>query len=203
MAATIEAQVSFGWAPLSALYQGGWKLVEGPNPELYDLENDPLARENLSEQRPSDVARLQAALHTLRPDASAQALQTHSLSREDALRLDALGYARSTSLGEPVSDRGPDPVEMMPLLAQLDRLAALSSLKIHLATRLSALREGIWLPADREQVIGLIEEIAEEHPDFAPAYLYLEDLYRSRGREVEADAAAKRFRALVRGDGVE
>ena len=86
------------------------------------------------------------------------------------------------------------------MLAQVDRLAALSSLKIHLATRLSALREGIWLPVDGEEVIGLIEEIAEEHPDFAPAYLYLEDLYRSRGRDTEADAAAKRFRALVRGD---
>lgn len=203
MAATIEAPVSFGWAPLSALYQGGWKLVEGPSPELYDLEHDPLARENLSAQRPSDVARLQAALHTLRPDAFPQAPPTFALSREDALRLDTLGYARSASAGERVSDRGPDPVRMMPLLAHVDRLATLSSLKIHLATRLSALREGIWLPADGEEVIGMIEEIAEENPDFAPAYLYLADLYRRRGREAEADAAAERFRALVRGDAVE
>jgi hypothetical protein len=203
MAATIEGQVSFGWAALSALYQGGWKLVEGPNPELYDLANDPLARENLSSQRPSDVARLQGALHTLRPAAAVQAPQTHALSREDAQRLDALGYARSASAGEPVSDRGLDPVLMMPLLAHVDRLAALCGVKIHLATRLSALREGIWLPAEGEEVIGLIEEIAEEQPDFAPTFLYLEDIYRSRGREAEADAASKRFRALVRGEGVE
>ena len=128
-------------------------------------------------------------------------LEVPAHGRSVAQRLDALGYARSASAGEPVADRGLDPVRMMPLLAHLDRLAALSGMKIHLATRLSAFREGIWLPADGEEVIGLIEEIAEERPDFAPTYLYLEDLYRSRGRE--AEAASKRFRALLRGKGVE
>ena len=89
----------------------------------------------------------------------------------------------------------------MPLLSHVDTLAKLSGVKIHLATRLSALREGIWLPAEGKDVIGLIEEIAIEHPDFAPAYLYLEELYQRQGREAEARAAAKRFRVLVRGDG--
>ena len=203
MAASVEGQLSFGWAPLSALYQGGWKLVEGPNPELYDLASDPLAREDQSARRPEDVARLQAALRALRPAASAPVAQTHALSREDAQRLDALGYARSTSLGEAPRDRGLDPVRRMPLLAHVDSLAALTGEEIHLATRLSALREGIWLPADGEDGIEMIEEIAEEHPDFAPTELYLADLYRSRGREAEASAAEQRFRALVRGDALE
>jgi hypothetical protein len=141
-------------------------------------------------------------LHALQPDASARAPRIHALSREDALRLGALGYARSATAGELASDQGPDPGRMMPLLAHVDSLAALFGVKIHPATRLSALREGIWLPADGEEIIGLIEEIAEEHPDFAPAYLYLQEMYRSRGRKAEADAAAERFRALVRGDAV-
>jgi len=202
MAATIEGQVSFGWAPLSAIYQGDWKLVEGPSPELYDLANDPLARENLSARRPEDVARLRETLHALQPDASTRAPRIHALSREDAQRLGALGYARFATAGQLASDQGLDPGRMMPLLAHVDSLAALFGVKIHPATRLSALREGIWLPADGEEIIGLIEEIAEEHPDFAPAYLYLQEMYRSRGRKAEADAAAERFRALVRGDAV-
>ena len=201
MADTIEGQVSFGWAALSAFYQRGWKLVEGPNPELYDLANDPFARENLSDRRPKELARLRAARRALRPDDSGRALEFHALSDEDALRLDALGYVRSATVGEPTADLGVDPARWMPLLSHVDTLAKLSGVKIHMATRLSALREGIWLPAEGKDVIGLIEEIAIEHPDFAPAYLYLEELYRRQGREAEARTAAKRFRALVRGDG--
>ena len=32
---------SFGWAALAALRRGGWKLIAGPRPELYDLSLDP------------------------------------------------------------------------------------------------------------------------------------------------------------------
>jgi arylsulfatase A-like enzyme len=199
MAETIEAQMSFGWAPLSALYHGRWKLVDGPNPELYDLDEDPLARENISAKRPADVARLQAALHALRPKASAQARQSHALSREDAQRLEALGYARPAAASAPASEPGPDPLTGMPLLAHLDKIVPLSTGKISLITRLSALREGIWLPAQGEDVIGLIEEIAEKNPDFAPTFLFLQDLYRLRGQHAEASAAEKRFQVLVRG----
>jgi hypothetical protein len=109
---------------------------------------------------------------------------------------------RSAAEGAPPSNLGLDPVTLVPLLVLVDRLSALSSVEeIHPATRLSALREGIWLPAKGEEVIGLIEQIAEEHPDFAPAHLYLRDLYRRQRREAEAEAAAKRLRSLLRGDG--
>jgi arylsulfatase A-like enzyme len=199
MAETIEGQVSFGWARLSALYQGRWKLIDGPNPELYDLENDPLAREDLSATRSEDVARLQAALHALRPDTSEQTRQSHALSREDERRLEALGYARPVSASTPSSELGLDPSSVMPLLAFLDKIVGLASEEIHPATRLSALREGIWLPAEGREIIGLIEEIAEEHPNFAPAYLYLDKLYQREGRHAEASAAQKTFRTLVQG----
>jgi hypothetical protein len=188
---------------LSALYQGHWKLVDGPNPELYDLDDDPLARENLSTARPEDVARLQAVLHALRSKASTQTRQNHSLSREDKRRLEALGYARSVSGSAPSSDLGLDPSSMMPLLARLDSIVGLANREIPIVTRLSALREGIWLPAEGRDVIGLIEEIAERNPDFSPAYLYLYNLYQKQGRHAEASAAEKSFRALVRGRAVE
>jgi arylsulfatase A-like enzyme len=189
MAETIEAQVSFGWARLPALYLGRWKLVDGPNPELYDLEDDPLARENLSAKRPEDVARLRAALHALRPNASAQARQSHALSREDKRRLEALGYAGPASGSSPSSELGIDPSSMMPLLTHLDRIANLPDGKVSLATRLSALREGIWLPARGQGVIGLVEEFAERHPNFAPAYLYLQVMRWNETRGLPSETA--------------
>jgi hypothetical protein len=201
MAETIEGQVSFGWARLSALYQGRWKLVDGPNPELYDLEADPLARENLRATRPEDVSRLREELHALRPSSSSTARRSHALSADDTRRLEALGYTRPAAAAVSSSELGADPRTLMPLLAQVDKIVGLTRGKIPLVTRLSALREGIWLPARGEEVISLIEEIAERHPDFAPTYLFLHDLYRARGRREEASAAEKTFRALVPGRG--
>src|SRR6266487_2325314 len=38
---TQQPWLSYGWSPLRAVRHGGWKLVEAPRPELYDLGADP------------------------------------------------------------------------------------------------------------------------------------------------------------------
>ena len=48
LAETIEGRVHYGWARLPALYRGPYKYVDGPNPELYDLGEDPLERSDLA-----------------------------------------------------------------------------------------------------------------------------------------------------------
>ena len=37
----------FGWSDLRAIFNGRWKLIEAPTPELYDLQNDPRESRNL------------------------------------------------------------------------------------------------------------------------------------------------------------
>ena len=37
---------AYGWSPLHVAQRGRWKLIEGPDPELYDLERDPTEVKN-------------------------------------------------------------------------------------------------------------------------------------------------------------
>ena len=43
---TINPEVAFGWAPLAAVMRGGWKYIETPKTELYDLVADPHEDDN-------------------------------------------------------------------------------------------------------------------------------------------------------------
>ena len=41
----------YGWSDLRALRSGRYKVIDAPQPELYDLERDPGEQTNLYEQR--------------------------------------------------------------------------------------------------------------------------------------------------------
>ena len=45
----------FGWSAQRALYDGRYKLIDGPRRELYDLREDPFEKHNLAETRVSVV----------------------------------------------------------------------------------------------------------------------------------------------------
>ena len=53
----------FGCAPLRALRSGRYKYIDAPNPELYDLSNDPLESRNLYGTEQPRAARHAAANH--------------------------------------------------------------------------------------------------------------------------------------------
>ena len=65
-----------------------------------EVEDDPLAREDLSATRPEDVARLQAALHALRPDTSEQTRQSghRRFSPGEVLRLFVIKFGITQKL---------------------------------------------------------------------------------------------------------
>ena len=43
----LDAWLTRDWAPLKGVVQGGWKYIDLPEPELYDLSSDPAERRNL------------------------------------------------------------------------------------------------------------------------------------------------------------
>ena len=66
----------FGWAPLRSVRSEGFKLIEAPRPELYDLSSDAKEMSNLYQPEAAPVARLRGLLterHNA-PDAALQAL---------------------------------------------------------------------------------------------------------------------------------
>ena len=93
-AETFEANTQFGLSPLRSLRQDRWKFILAPEPELYDLADDPNESNNLASAQPELVARLPQELRTLIADAPppVQRDAQAGLTAEDMKRLQSLGY---------------------------------------------------------------------------------------------------------------
>ena len=101
-AETFYARLHFGWSELASIVQGDRHLIEGPDPELYDLLNDPAERHNLRATQRRAFAELRRALRdhdrSLRPPAA--------VDEESRQAMIALGYVGS---GGAASADGPLP----------------------------------------------------------------------------------------------
>ena len=60
--AETDYPLDFGWAPLRAVRDGGFKFIEAPRPELYDLVKDPAELTNVYEPRNATVKNLRTEL---------------------------------------------------------------------------------------------------------------------------------------------
>ena len=89
------------WAPLRGVVAEGYKLIDLPIPELYDLTRDPGEKRNLYRERPEIAHRLEGKLTELTEgEASVEAALPN---RETVEKLRALGY-----LSAPVTERKSD-----------------------------------------------------------------------------------------------
>ena len=83
----------FGWAQLHGMREAKWKLIDAPEPELYDLETDPAERSNVAGKNPDVVARLRSEWKEL---ASSQTSAPRvQLNEESKSALESLGYTTS------------------------------------------------------------------------------------------------------------
>jgi choline-sulfatase len=98
----------FGWAPLFALRDARYKLIDAPQAELYDLRGDPFEERNLAAARPAVASAMRQRLRTLRGGAAAV-----PMGRVDpalVARLAALGYVGGGGPGPAAPDGHlPDP----------------------------------------------------------------------------------------------
>jgi choline-sulfatase len=103
----------FGWAPLRAVRSGGFKFIEAPRPELYDLGKDPGELKNEYEPWNPTVQHLRAELSSsaMRPPRASTASGAASSKTLNELR--ALGYLgpadAKTSTNVPELSLLPDP----------------------------------------------------------------------------------------------
>lgn len=90
-AESLYGNIHFGYAPLRALRAEGWKYVDAPRRELFDLRSDPHERENLLEARPQVAGRMQARLRSYQGAPSAPPVKV-AADAGTLERLAALGY---------------------------------------------------------------------------------------------------------------
>ena len=95
-------RLHFGWSELGSIIEGDWHLIDGPDPELYDLAGDPGETVNLIGRRAGLAARLRDELRARSSEPEAPGDESEAARRA----LAALGYVglAATAAGEDLPD---------------------------------------------------------------------------------------------------
>ncbi|MCZ6727886.1 MAG: sulfatase-like hydrolase/transferase, partial [Acidobacteria bacterium] len=123
------SQFQFGWAPLRGLIADGWKYIEGPAPELYDLGSDPDEVTNLLSRHPEKAAELAERLHRLWRRMSADDPGRSTVATRDEetkQKLAALGYLGGVGSASSRARRFPAPDELAAMPNPMAQALALS-----------------------------------------------------------------------------
>jgi len=163
-AETLYPRLHFGWSDLAALIVGRYHFIDAPQPELYDLLQDPEEMDNLVESEPELEIELQTALNAFNRQLKAPA----ATDPETRRRLQALGYVGDVTM----TDGGvlPDPKTRIDALAGIRR-----------AYRL-------FEDGDLEAAVPAFEHIVEQDPGIEDAWNYLALSQLALGQLEEAAA---------------
>ena len=172
----LDAALMRGGAPLTGVIAGGWKYIDLPIPELYNLAADPGERNNLAAAQPGRVTALRDVTVKARTR-SPRADPAVSLAEPEArVRLRSLGYVGSASWRLGTSRVEDDPKRLLPL---------------HLAYEGALARAG----TDPDGAIKQLRSVIEQRPDFAAAIDALGALLIGQGRPKDAIAVLSDARA--------
>lgn len=155
----LDANLTRNWAPLQGVVADGWKYIDLPIPELYELARDSRETTNLAsrEARRLDTLdrRLRDVLDRLSEGAPADAPSV-ALDEESRARLRSLGYT-----GAPVA-----PGEQRKTgYTEADDPKTLVELNRQFQSALTLTGEG-----QLDRAIGQLQEVIRARPDFVTAY---------------------------------
>lgn len=211
-AESLYGELHFGYAPLRALRAAGWKYVEAPRAELYDLRTDPGEQKSLLESRGATATQMrervlahekrEGAAPRLEAPADAGALE----------QLVALGYVGGGGGARPGAVQGVDPKDKIAeyqaytrdvqkvvhlsrqgdvdgALPILERLARKDSVSVDVQYFLgrALLRKKRYAEA-----VQALEEARALLPRFVPIYVELAQAFRLQGKLREARAVVER-----------
>lgn len=111
---SVYTRDAFGWAPLRSLRVGKYKYIDAPNPELYDLQQDPEEQANLVGKNPAQALELRTKLEKLLAHRTPQQQAAHKgITPATRALLQSLGYLSPGPKTN--SDRAaPDPKDRLP-----------------------------------------------------------------------------------------
>lgn len=173
----------FNWSELTALRTERFKYIDAPDPELYDLQNDPAETRNLAADRRDLVASMKTSLGALeRTTANGVRPESDPVLADKFMSLGYIGYT-----GDADTDDGalPDPKSKLPVY-ELTMSAFELAGKGRLDDALSALHRASALDPDVTQVHYLTGTILGQQDRFAEAATALERAVRSNPRYIPA-----------------
>ena len=173
----LSASLTRGWAPLFGIIQDGYKYIELPMPELYDLRDDPGEAHNLIGSDPERTARLRARLDNLRREDPGPAPWEESAEVRE--RLGSLGYVTGGATppaGAYTEDDDPK------------RLIALDAILQEVLER--------YLAGDLAGALTRSRDLVRRRPSMAVAWMQLGQLEREAGNAAGAVEALERAVAL-------
>ncbi len=177
----------FGWAPLRSVRAEGFKLIQAPRPELYDLHSDPGELKNTYEAGNSTVAKYQQLLAAVYSKAPTETASDGAASESAKNNLKALGYAAGNASGTTNSANLPDPkdkIEEQNLL----HTAMMASDDNRSAEARTALEQVLQLDAKSPTALRQLGELELQAGDNAKAADHLK-----RAREVRPEDATAAF----------
>jgi len=176
----------FGWAPLRSVRDAGFKFIEAPKPELYDLRADPSELTNRYAPWEASVQKFRAMLADRRRKIPVRVPSAGSVSKSTIAELEALGYlgradlASSTNVPEP--SLLPDPKDKIEQLNLLHKAMIASE------------------DGRRVDARAALERAVELDPTSPTALRQLADLELRAGEFAKAAEHFKRALALQAGD---
>jgi len=177
-AETLLPQLYMNWAPLRSLRDSRFKLIDAPDPELYDLLRDPAEQTNLFTARPELARALRAALAEVQGGEGAMSVGT--LDRETIEKLAALGYLGAGHAAAPSAPQaGADPKRMIGVFNRLRRAN-------------SAVRDKRFADA-----LPILREVLAEDPKNAFATLVMGSAHMVQGDNATAIRYFRRYLELV------
>jgi arylsulfatase A-like enzyme/Tfp pilus assembly protein PilF len=202
---TYQPWLSYGWSPLRAMRADGWKLIDAPRPELYDLRADPGERRDRFADSPEEARRLKIQLRQVQETAAAPV--GPAADAEALARLRSLGYlGGSTPEAEPPASlsglRDPkDGAAVREILTQGDELlrrgdARAAAIRFEAAleqdpdNRFALQRSGVALLklGQVPRALSRLEKAVSLGPDQPEARWALAGALESSGRFAEAVA---------------
>jgi choline-sulfatase len=210
-----EYPLRFGWAPLRSVRAEGFKYIEAPRPEFYDLQVDATELDNKYEPWNDRVQKSRGMLAELRAKEPPPATSTGVVAPGTLNELKALGYLGQADVGSattaPEPSMLPDPKDKIEeqnllhtaMVASEDNRAAearralekVLALNPRSATALRQLGELELQAADYERAAQHLKAAVEVRPDDATAALYegqaLEKLHDLAGARAALESSLK------------
>ena len=176
-AETMYPRLHFGWGELTSLISGPWQLIDGPNPELYNLLEDPAQRHNVLRQNRAIYRDLRDHLGEIErpfePPSTSEDAETRA-------KLEALGYLSSDSA----------PADG-PLLDPRTQLVAISARLDQAMTHFDL--------GENAEAAEMLRALVDENPAMTVAWESLGTALYNLGRYEEALEAYERTLTLSQG----